>query len=139
MCESDNFLAPSVTARNGDQEGIPNVIIEALTCELPVLSTLHSGIPEVVREGVSGFLVPERNIEALSEKLEFLVNHPQTRKEMRAAGSAWVNKYHDIKKLSDRLVKLYESVLDDKIGSKEALPTLCLINGRGLPTECSAS
>ena len=112
-----------MTARNGDQEGIPTVIIEALTCELPVLSTLHSGIPEVVREGVSGFLVPERNIEALSEKLEFLVNHPQTRKEMGAAGSAWVKKYHDINKLSDQLVKLYESVLDDKIGSKEALPT----------------
>ena len=65
-----------MTSQNGDSEGIPGAIVEALACGLPVLSTRHSGIPEVVQDGESGLLVPERDVNALAEKLEYLIEHP---------------------------------------------------------------
>lgn len=64
--QSDALLAPSVTARDGDEEGIPVSIMEGMALGVPVISTFHSAIPELIQDGVAGFLVPERNIEALS-------------------------------------------------------------------------
>lgn len=61
---ADVFLHHSVTTDNGDQEGIPVSIIEAMGTGLPVISTRHAGIPELVRDGVSGRLVAERDVEA---------------------------------------------------------------------------
>ena len=63
------FLAPSVTAANGDMEGIPVVIMEAMAQGTPVLSTYHSGIPELIEHGVSGYLAPERDSDAISKGL----------------------------------------------------------------------
>jgi len=59
--ESHVLVAPSLTSEGGDQEGIPNSIKEAMASGLPVISTFHSGIPELVTDGVSGLLVPERD------------------------------------------------------------------------------
>lgn len=56
---SDFFMHHSITSSNGDQEGIPNAIIEAMAMELPVLSTMHAGIPELVEHGVNGLLCNE--------------------------------------------------------------------------------
>lgn len=70
--DADILIAPSITGNDGDQEGIPVVLMEALAQGIPVLSTQHSGIPEVVQDGKSGFLVPERDVDALAEKLVFL-------------------------------------------------------------------
>jgi colanic acid/amylovoran biosynthesis glycosyltransferase len=109
---ADILLAPSVTSEDGDQEGIPVVLMEAMAQGLPVLSTYHSGIPELVQDGVSGFLVPERDVDALAEKLEHLVQHPEIWPEMGRAGRAHVERYHDIDKLNDQLVQLYQQLLD---------------------------
>jgi colanic acid/amylovoran biosynthesis glycosyltransferase len=111
MGEADVFLAPSVTSNNGDQEGTPTVIIEALARGLPVLSTLHSGIPELVQGGRSGFLVPERDSAALAGKLECLCKHPEKCCEMGKAGRDWVERLFDINKLNDQLVNLYDRLL----------------------------
>ncbi len=70
---ADVLLAPSVVSRAGNQEGIPVALMEALSQGIPVISTCHSGIPELIRDGESGFLVPERDVDALAEKLEYLV------------------------------------------------------------------
>ena len=99
MNESHIFLLPSVTAQNGDQEGIP------------VVSTWHTGIPELVQDGQSGFLVPERNVDALAEKLEYLILHPEIWPKMGRAGRKYVEEHYDIKKLNQRLVKIYEELL----------------------------
>ncbi|OQX53652.1 MAG: colanic acid biosynthesis glycosyltransferase WcaL, partial [Candidatus Cloacimonas sp. 4484_209] len=71
------FILPSMTARNGDQEGIPVVLMEAQATGLPVISTFHSGIPEGVLDGKSGFLVPEKDVDALADRLEYLIEHPE--------------------------------------------------------------
>lgn len=68
MKDADIFLAPSVTSNDGDQEGIPVAIMEALAQGLPVISTYHSGIPELVQDGISGFLVPERDTKSNIKK-----------------------------------------------------------------------
>ena len=106
------LLAPSATSKGGDQEGIPVVLMEALSQGLPVLSTQHSGIPELVRDGEFGFLVPERDVNALAEKLEYFIEHPEIWSEMGRAGRDYVARYYDINKLNDQLVNLYQRLLD---------------------------
>jgi glycosyltransferase involved in cell wall biosynthesis len=63
------FLHPSETGSDGNQEGIPNAMLEAMATGLPVFATDHGGIPEAIENGVSGILVPERDYEALSNAL----------------------------------------------------------------------
>jgi len=108
---ADILLAPSVTSEDGDQEGIPVVLMEALAQGLPVLSTYHSGIPELVQDGESGFLVPERDVDALAEKLEHLVKYQEIWADMGRAGRGYVEGYYDIAKLNDQLVQLYQQLL----------------------------
>jgi glycosyltransferase involved in cell wall biosynthesis len=71
-------LAPAVQA-NGDRDGIPNVIQEALAAGVPVVATSVSGIPEVVRDGVNGRLVPPGQPEALADALEALLRQEEVR------------------------------------------------------------
>jgi len=66
---ADVFALPSVTAADGDQEGIPVSLMEAMASGVPCLSTVHSGIPELIEDGRSGWLVPERDVEALADVL----------------------------------------------------------------------
>ena len=63
------FLHPSETGSDGNQEGIPNSMLEAMATGLPVFATDHGGIPEAIQNGISGILVPERDYEALSQAL----------------------------------------------------------------------
>ena len=69
MARADLLVAPSVTARDGDMEGLPIVIVEAMATGLPIVGTRHSGIPEVVEDGVTGRLVDEGDAAALAEAL----------------------------------------------------------------------
>ncbi len=115
MRDADILLAPSVTAKDGDQEGIPVVLMEALAQGLPVLSTRHSGIPELVQDGISGFLIPEKDVDGLAEKLLYLIKHQEIWPEMGRAGRVHVERNYDINKLNDRLVELYQQLLRDKV------------------------
>ena len=105
------FIAPSVTAKDGNQDAPTNVLKEAMAMGLPVISTYHGGIPELVVEGISGFLVPERDSNALAQKLGYLLNHPETWAEMGRAGRTYVEKHYDLHKLNDRLVNIYQQLL----------------------------
>jgi colanic acid/amylovoran biosynthesis glycosyltransferase len=63
------FLQPSETGRDGNQEGVPNAMLEAMASGLPVFATQHGGIPEAIENGVSGVLVPEQDHDALARAL----------------------------------------------------------------------
>lgn len=105
------FIAPSVTAKDGNQDAPVNTLKEAMAMGLPVISTVHGGIPELVEDGISGFLVPERDADAIAEKLSYLVSHPQVWADMGRAGRAYVEQHYDTNKLNDELVEIYQQLL----------------------------
>jgi len=109
--ESHILLAPSVTAKDADQEGIPVVLMEAMAMGLAVVSTYYSGIPELIEEGRTGFLASERNTSAIAEKIEHLIKYPETWIGMSHAGRKFVEEHYDIDKLNKRLVEIYKGAL----------------------------
>ncbi|MBI5679172.1 MAG: glycosyltransferase [Planctomycetes bacterium] len=113
--DTDILIAPSITGTDGEQEGIPVALMEALAQGLPVLSTQHSGIPELIRDGESGFLVREGDVDALAERLEFFLVHPEIWSKMGRAGREHVEKYYNIDTLNDRLAGLYQELLAGKL------------------------
>ena len=106
------FLAPSVTAADGNEEGTPTAIIEAFAMGLPVVATRHSGIPEMVEDGKSGYLVPERDTEALADRLSHVIEHPDRWAEFGRVGRQHVEQHFDIDRLNDHLVNTYQEMLD---------------------------
>jgi colanic acid/amylovoran biosynthesis glycosyltransferase len=116
--ESDVLVAASVTAADGDEEGIPNVLKEAMALGLPVVGTRHAGIPELIEDGVSGFLVPERNESALADALQRLAREPGRWAAMGRAGRARIELEYDIDKLNDRLAGLLESLIRPEARSR---------------------
>lgn len=111
MARADIFLLPSVTASNGDTEGAPVSLMEAQACGLPIVSSLHAGIPEIVTHNQSGYLLPERDIDAISHALRQLLQDPDRRVDLGKKGRAIVQKYHDIEKLNRQLEGLYNDVM----------------------------
>jgi colanic acid/amylovoran biosynthesis glycosyltransferase len=107
------LLAPSVTGADGDEEGIPNSVKEAMATGMPVLSTNHGGIPELVEDGVSGYLVTERDAEAMADRLRHLIDHPQTWVTMGQAARARVLAEFDTEKLNDELERLYATLVEE--------------------------
>jgi colanic acid/amylovoran biosynthesis glycosyltransferase len=111
--ESHVLIAPSLTSESGDQEGIPNAIKEAMASGLPVISTFHSGIPELVIDGVSGLLVPERDAASLADALAYLLSHPEVCKRMSKAGRMQVEQEFDTNSLNKKLEELYLGLMQD--------------------------
>ncbi len=106
------FVAPSVTAADGNQDAPVNTLKEAMAMGLPVISTIHGGIPELVQDGISGFLVRERDADEIAEKLTYLIQHFQDWEKMGKAGRARVEDKYDMNKLNDELVEIYQQILN---------------------------
>jgi colanic acid/amylovoran biosynthesis glycosyltransferase len=109
--ESDIFVLTSVTAEDGDEEGTPTVLIEAICSGLPVISTRHAGIPDIIIDKEAGFLVDERDVDATSEKLQYLIENPQLWEQMGRRGREHFDREFDINILNKKLIKIYEDVL----------------------------
>lgn len=84
--ESDIFVLPAVVAKNGDRDGLPNVIPEAMASGLPVISCPVSAIPEMVEEGETGLLVPEHSPESLKDAIVRLIEHPELYAHLSRSG-----------------------------------------------------
>lgn len=109
---ADVFLAPSVTASDGDIEGIPVAIMEAMAAGLPVISTLHSAIPELVAPDISGYLVAEHDIEGISLHLSKLAADPLLRAQMGGEGRKIVEAEYNIHRLNAQLEGYYREASD---------------------------
>ena len=112
MQNAHMFAMPSLTAPNGDMEGTPTVLLEAQASGLPVISTSHADIPEVVRDTKTGFLVPERDIAALSERVDHLMHHPDLWPQIGAQGRKHIETHYNIRTESARLEETYRACLD---------------------------
>ena len=71
---ADYFIHHSIVDSRGDMEGIPNALMEAMAMELPVISSIHSGIPELVEDGVNGYLVKEKDVTNYAKRFEDILN-----------------------------------------------------------------
>ncbi len=100
---ADILLAPSVTGADGDRESGLIVVKEASASAVVPIGTWHGGIHEIIDDGVTGFLVPERNVTVLSERLGRLLRDPALRATLGAAARAKMEREYDIR---DRLVAL---------------------------------
>ena len=105
------FLHPSETGSDGNQEGIPNSMLEAMATGLPIFATKHGGIPEAIENGVSGILVPERDHEALSEALIKSVQDRQVLARLARNGANVVAEKFDQRKQVQRLEEIYRGML----------------------------
>lgn len=85
---ADLFVLPCRIAADGDRDGLPNVLMEAMSCGLPVLSTRISGIPELIDDGVHGRLTPPGDAQALAAALGELIDDSALRHRLGAAGEA---------------------------------------------------
>jgi len=99
-------LTPCVTA-DGDRDGVPNVIVEAMACGLPVLTTDAGGIPEAVRHGTTGLVAPPRDVAAISEALELLVTDGSRRRSMGEAGRRLAEERFDVRVAAAELSRVF--------------------------------
>jgi colanic acid/amylovoran biosynthesis glycosyltransferase len=118
MARTHLFVLPSVNLQ-GDQEGTPVTLMEAQASGIPVVATRTGGIPEVVRDGESGFLVADRDAEALAARLRFLIAHPEAWPEMGRRGRSHVEQQYDIRKLNRQLAELYRVVREEFISNRQ--------------------
>jgi colanic acid/amylovoran biosynthesis glycosyltransferase len=80
--DSDLFSLACVVAEDGDRDGIPVVLMEAMACGLPVVSTVTSGIPDLIVDEENGFLIPARDAKAFADALEKLISDANLRLEL---------------------------------------------------------
>lgn len=111
--KSDVFLLPSVTADDGNKEGTPTVLLEAQACGLPIVSTYHAGIPEIVEDESSGLLVPEREVNSLRDALEEMFNSPENWSKMGTEGRKFVERRHSTDAVVSGLSEIYTKAKND--------------------------
>ncbi|MDR6633187.1 colanic acid/amylovoran biosynthesis glycosyltransferase [Phyllobacterium sp. 1468] len=115
--EAQVFLLPSVTARDGDVEGIPVSLMEAMSAGLTVLSTYHSGIPELIEDQKTGFLVPEKDIEALAAKLLWIAEHPAECEGIAMAARRKVEADFNADILNDQFAQMITRLAEAKLSA----------------------
>jgi len=103
LYDHDVLLAPSITAPDGDQEGIPITLMEAMATGMPVVTTRHSGIPELVEDGVSGLLADEGDYAALADALKRISDSPELARSIGRAARLRVSEIHDADALDEQL------------------------------------
>ncbi len=102
------FVQHSIIAENGDSEGSPVAILEASLSGLPIISTYHSGIPDIVDDNKTGFLVREHDVNDMASKMKILLNDFQLAKKMGMHGKRFVKANYSKKMHTDILNNLIE-------------------------------
>ncbi|NNU16643.1 glycosyltransferase [Parvularcula sp. ZS-1/3] len=105
------FLGPSVTAPDGNQDAPINTLKEAMASGTPVIGTTHGGIPELVEDGVSGYLVPEYDPPAIAEALTRLISESDRWPEMGRRGADKVLEDYDLEKTGETMLGFYRKLM----------------------------
>jgi len=108
LAASDVVVLPS------SHEGLPNSLLEAMAAGLPVIATNIAGVPEIVSDGKTGFLVPHSEVEPLTQALKTYISDEELRQNLAKAGRQWVHEKFDDRQHLLRAVELLESVASGK-------------------------
>lgn len=101
------FSLPCVRDSDGDMDGLPQVLIEAMLCGLPVVSTRLVGIPDLVRDGETGLLVTPNDVKGMALAIERLVSSPALATDLGGRGQAWAREFFSLKETVNRLSDLF--------------------------------
>jgi len=106
--KADIFVHPTFN------DCLPLVLLEAMQYSIPIVSTFEGAIPDVVEDGISGFLVPQRDVGALANKLEVLIKDPVLRQKMGSAGRAKYDAQFTLERFERRMVEILNQVAEKK-------------------------
>jgi glycosyltransferase involved in cell wall biosynthesis len=115
------LAVPCVIAKDGDRDGLPNIIQEALALGTPVISTDVTGIPEVVRDGETGLLVPQHDPPALADALDRLLANPELRVRLASGGRRLIETEFHIHRNTERRRVMFRASLRGRRAAQEAV------------------
>ena len=113
MSKAVAFVQHSITARNGDSEGTPVAVLEASAAGLPVISTLHAGIPDVIIHKKTGLLCPEHDYEQMAQNMIWILENPDAAKKMGLEGRDNVIKNFSMESHINNLNKTIEKAVNN--------------------------
>lgn len=108
LAAADMFILPSVVAADGQMEGLPVSLMEALACGLPAVSTALSGIPEIIIDGETGLLAVPGDAESLRDALASVIRNPSAARQYAQAGRQLVEQQFDLDTATAELCQLFE-------------------------------
>ncbi|MBO4349917.1 MAG: glycosyltransferase [Proteobacteria bacterium] len=111
MQDSEILLCPSLVARNGDRESGILVAKEAAARCIPVIGTYHGGIPDIIEDGKTGFIVQERDAQAIAERIDCILSNPQLRCDLGTAARKKMENEYRLEDRVDALEKHYDEVI----------------------------
>ena len=104
------FILPCVKAKNGDMDGIPVSLMEAMYLQIPVVSTNISGIPELIENEKEGFLVEPKNVEQLANAIKILLQDEDMRRKMGKRGRRKIEEKFNIQKEVQKLERVWKEI-----------------------------
>jgi len=111
LYKNNIFIYPCVTSKKGAIEGMPTSIMEAMATGMPIISTWHGGIPELIKHGKNGYLVKENDIRGLAEKMIYLANNPDLILKFGVQARKDIEKNFDLKTQVKKLENIYEELI----------------------------
>ncbi len=105
------MMVPSVTAKSGDKEGLPTILKAAFACGVPAIGTRHGGIPEVIDDGLNGFLVNEHDVSEMANRLRELCGNEELHNQMSDNARRKAEREHDIVLTNQTLEKIYDELI----------------------------
>lgn len=109
--KADIFVLSSQTDKEGNKEGMPATIMEAMATGLPVVSTRHAGIPELVLDGRTGYLVPEGDVDQLADRMCKLLEERHTWKAISLTGRKMIERWFNTEIQKRKLEKIYDKLI----------------------------
>lgn len=110
---SDIVSVPSVRDEAGNVDGLPNVVLEGMAAGKPIVASNIAGFPDVIGDGASGLLVPEKNSEAIATAIARLIDDPALRERLGARGQAKVHENLNWENVARRFIAIYQRVIKD--------------------------
>lgn len=118
LSDSSILVLPCIIAKDGNRDGLPNTLKEAMAMGIPVITSNICGIEELVEDNVNGILVPPKNPEAIADAIEKLIKNSRAGEEMGKAGRKKIEENFNIKVETKKLEKAFQEVINDKRNKK---------------------